>query len=226
MPSRQSFPVARALVLAILVPSLSALPSCTPAPPIAEPFNRDRSGSAARAYQAALDANTSAADALSDALASLTDRALEGAKPYAAYDSARRLLIRVENRFAFAKQRLDAAETRGEELIEQWQAERRLYTDEGLRDAADKRLETMRERKAAATESLGAAHAALRPALAELSDRTLFLKHCRDLGVLQPAPISEEGRVRYLAAREGLDKARALAKARVAEFLAALGQVQ
>lgn len=210
------------LLLAIFAGMLVA--SCAPAPPIAEPFNRDRSGSAARAYRAAVDANASAAGALADALASLTDQALEGAAPSAAYDSARRLLIRVENRIAFAKQQLDAAETRGDELVEQWRAERRLYTDEGLRASAEKQLEAMSRRKEAAHEALVAAHAALRPAVAELSDRALFLKHCRDQGELRPAPVSEDGRLRYLAAREKLDQSRAQAKARVEELLAELGQ--
>ncbi|GJQ28967.1 MAG: hypothetical protein HBSAPP03_08510 [Phycisphaerae bacterium] len=201
-----------------------ALAACSTSPPIAEAFVRDRTGQTARAYRSAVDTRDQAVTALTRALDMLADEALEGVHPATAYDLARRQMIRVQSRLDAADRAQALAETRSQDLLDNWKGELRLYDDKGLRADAEQRLDLARATRRTVNQSLRGVLDALRGASTELADRTLFLKHCRDQGELRPAPVSAEGMQRYAKARADLAEKAALADAAMRDWLAVLGQ--
>lgn len=201
-----------------------ALCACRPAPPIADPFLRDRTGTVARGYDVAVLAQESARRALTRAMQDLSDEALQGINPSTAYDQARRLLLRVQSRLAGVERRAAFAHYQARDMEEQWSGELRRYSDDALRADARMRLEGARAARERLDASFGRAMKALNPASTELADRTLFLKHCRDQGALRPAPVSSEALSRYAAARDELAVAGAELKAALRDYLAQLGR--
>lgn len=212
-------------VLGMAVAMLAALlPGCGAAPPIAEPFTRDRTGSTARALENALAAQEAAGLGLLDALDRLRAEEVANLTPNAAYDRARRALLRTESRIASASTSLGLADARVADLLEQWRAERRLYQDRALRDDAEARLAATRQSIEDAQRALRRSFEALAPVRAELADATLYLKHARDGGEVRPAPVSAEGAAKHEAARAGLREALAASRDSVRKVQVTLGR--
>ncbi|MDX2132364.1 MAG: DUF2959 family protein [Planctomycetota bacterium] len=192
------------LVLGSLVLAGAGPYGCATSPPVAEPFVRDRTGAATRAMNTALHHQREAGDGLLETLESLRSVELEALTPAAAYDRARRGLLRADSRISSAEAAMRAADARAADLAEQWKAELRLYNDAALRESASARLGALRVALDEATASLRRSLATLAPVRRELTDRALYLKHSRDSGEFVPAPISDEGLAAYDAARENL----------------------
>lgn len=199
---------------------------CTPAPPIAEPFKRDRTGLLVRSITKAMDAQHAAVNHLDEANASLTDEALAGIEPSAAYDRGRRALIRSNSQFKLSRDAVKLAKTRGEFLFDQWRGEKRLYEDDGLRREAEIGLGKLRDQFEDTMRKLDAASSALSPAQVELADRTLSLKHAADQGLSPPAHLSPAGVERAEAARRALRDRTAEADAAVRSLVAAVASYE
>ncbi len=200
------------------------LPGCGAAPPIAEPFARDRTGATGRALQNALASQESAGLGLLDALDRLRAEEIATLTPNAAYDRARRSLLRADSRIASASTTMGLADARVADLLEQWRAERRLYRDRALREDADARLATTRQAIDDAQRALRRSLETLAPVRAELADATLYLKHARDGGEVRPAPVSAEGAARHEAARAALREALAASRGAVEHVQVTLGR--
>jgi hypothetical protein len=220
-------PPVRTLTL-LVPPALLALllAACAPGPAPAEPFSRDRLGQLARALESARDAQLSARDHLVEALTRTEPDAVSGMSPDAAYDLARRSLLRSENRLNSAGERLDAAVARGDAVFEQWEGQLRRYEDPDLKRAAELNIEAVRGRFRGTVKDLRAGVESLAPVHHELSDRMLSFAHHRDQPAAVVPPRSVEGLERVHQIVTAMRDRVAASEASVQDFLASINRAQ
>jgi hypothetical protein len=212
--------LSQALVVTLAV----ALVSCTAAPPVAEPILRHRAASSIRAYESLWEAVQSARATVESGLADLDDTSRKGFSPDEAYRLARRVLLRADSRIEHARKAALNADAHALEILDAWFAEQWGYSDERLRADTRARLKRGHGARDTIRTAVHRTFKALEDARQEVSDRTLFLKHCRDEGRLRPLPVSEEGTRRYAKARADLAEAAALLRAGIDDWRTMLGQ--